>query len=64
MFTWFTIPNQNKYWEKKKKQATEKWNIFCCISKQKMWQSSVIETLQQKPVSPEETQGVKTQDLV
>ena len=50
--------------KKKKKQATEKWNIFCCISKQKMSQSSVIETLQQKPVSPEETQGVKTQDLV
>ena len=29
-----------------------------------MSQSSVTEALQQKPVSPEETQGVKTQDLV
>ena len=49
---------------RKKKKATEKWNIFWRISKQKMSQSSVIEALQQKPVSPEETQGVKTQDLV
>ena len=45
----------------KKKRATEKRNIF--ISKQKMSQSSVIEALKKEPVSPEETQGTKTQDL-
>ena len=40
-------------------RTTEKWNIFCHISKQRMSQSSTIVALQQKPVheiSPEETQ--------
>jgi len=40
-------------------RTTEKWNIFCHISKQRMSQSSTIVALHQKPVpeiSPEETQ--------
>ena len=37
-------------------QETEKWNISCLISKQRMPQSSAIVNFQCEPVSPEETQ--------
>ena len=36
----------------------EKWNISCCISKQRMSQSSEIADLQCEPVSTDETQDV------
>ena len=42
--------------------GTDKWNISCGISKQKISQPSEIAALFHEPVSPKETQNVKIQD--
>ena len=40
----------------------EKWTIFCRINKQRVSQPPAIAGVRHEPVSPEETQDMKTQD--